>query len=807
MRNKIFRHTSLTFVSLCLYMLALSQTNSAIKNIQIASPNAASLGKFGDVPVSLHTGIPEISIPIYKIKSGSLEMPISLSYHAGGLKVMENASWVGAGWALNAGGVITRTVMGAPDDLGLYHAATDRGHFSDYGYNSYLFSDGPATCAAPPTVCAQGRSGMPANNKAPQDSEFPTAKYDGESDLYFFNFNGYTGKFYFNDDRTPMIIPEMDLKITTLYPGNDWRGITGFIITTPDGTKYYFGINPTVSDGDIDATEETYNATTQNTYVGQGATSAWYLIRVESADQQSVIRLSYKTENYSYYTLNMFPIPSVRNPDFFAYNVEYDLDKNFIDGVRLDKIFFNNGEVDFNAGNLRQDMMWGNSLTSLVDNPNTNANVGARALGDISIVSTDLCKKFKFYTSYFVDNISGMPGYFSGPSWSGYDFNSDKYRLKLDSIQESSCNSVQINPPYKFTYNSGFVPRKLHFGIDHWGFYNGITTNSTLIPTYTITPDGQIAQMQTITGADRDTHWPYSLGGTLEKITYPTAGSTAFNYESNSVYTSNTVTSMAYRLNLVAHLFGQGEDSMDGTFTSNGNPGHLDFNNTSAWSAYYSITNSTTHVVTYSTIIGNNSAFSIDIPLPAGNYSANVHFTSYSGTGGISAYLTQSETNVVVGTLAVGGLRIRSIVNTDDITGTTNTKTYRYTFDNTDNGQVSGVLFSRPIYVQAIRNDAWGIVDNLKCSSIGCLNCFGSTAAYYQSPASIRPMRTSMGNHIGYGEVFVSESGNGYTENRFYSNNGSFVHIYDAPVNDVCVRSVSAFCDPGLPNSPAPPDP
>jgi len=31
------------------------------------SPNVASLGKYSDIPVSLNTGIPEISIPLYEI--------------------------------------------------------------------------------------------------------------------------------------------------------------------------------------------------------------------------------------------------------------------------------------------------------------------------------------------------------------------------------------------------------------------------------------------------------------------------------------------------------------------------------------------------------------------------------------------------------------------------------------------------------------------------------------------------------------------------------------------------------------------
>src|SRR5579859_4591507 len=101
------------FLLSCLIVSAQDTTNT-IGNVSIASPTAASLGKYGDIPVSYNTGVPNISIPIYTVQSGGLKLPIGLSYHASGLKVQENASWVGAGWSLNAGGVITRTVVGAP---------------------------------------------------------------------------------------------------------------------------------------------------------------------------------------------------------------------------------------------------------------------------------------------------------------------------------------------------------------------------------------------------------------------------------------------------------------------------------------------------------------------------------------------------------------------------------------------------------------------------------------------------------------------------------------------------------------------
>src|SRR5258706_11658819 len=103
------------FFTLSIYS---QDTSNTIGRVSISSPTAASLGKYGDVPVSYHTGVPNISIPIYNVKSGSLSIPINLSYHASGLRVQEYASWVGAGWSLNAGGMITRTVRGGADDQG-----------------------------------------------------------------------------------------------------------------------------------------------------------------------------------------------------------------------------------------------------------------------------------------------------------------------------------------------------------------------------------------------------------------------------------------------------------------------------------------------------------------------------------------------------------------------------------------------------------------------------------------------------------------------------------------------------------------
>lgn len=80
------------------------------------SPTAAAFAKYVDHPVNHHTGTPSISIPLCELSGRGVSVPVSLSYHAGGVKVDEVASNVGLGWSLNAGGVVTRTVMGKADE-------------------------------------------------------------------------------------------------------------------------------------------------------------------------------------------------------------------------------------------------------------------------------------------------------------------------------------------------------------------------------------------------------------------------------------------------------------------------------------------------------------------------------------------------------------------------------------------------------------------------------------------------------------------------------------------------------------------
>ena len=76
------------------------QTQEIVLKNYTPSPEAYSLMEYSEIPVSLYTGVPDISIPIYTIRVGNYSLPISLRYHASGIKVGQEASRIGLGMIL-----------------------------------------------------------------------------------------------------------------------------------------------------------------------------------------------------------------------------------------------------------------------------------------------------------------------------------------------------------------------------------------------------------------------------------------------------------------------------------------------------------------------------------------------------------------------------------------------------------------------------------------------------------------------------------------------------------------------------------
>ncbi len=213
------------------------------------SPQSAAYARYGEYPVDHSTGVPKIEIPIYTLNTGDYELPISISYHASGIKVLDVSGPVGLGWTLNAGGVITRTVCGMPD----YEGNQYRMFFKNKGDVEKRLSEKTMGTDLWNRVFAG------------------TPEYDSESDRYSYNFANKTGLFRYDVySETPFTIPHDPIQIEKMS--------TGYKVIDTDGTVYYF---------------ETKELCTVPGLIPY--TSAWYLTKIETANRKNIINFSYTT--------------------------------------------------------------------------------------------------------------------------------------------------------------------------------------------------------------------------------------------------------------------------------------------------------------------------------------------------------------------------------------------------------------------------------------------------------------------------------------------------------------------------------
>ncbi len=474
------------------------------KQIVPPSPDAAELGKYGNVPVSLYTGTPKIDIPFFELKGDFITVAVSLSYSATGFKPSEMASWVGSGWVLNAGGVITRTVKGNPDDDVNY-------------YNVPGLLDPPNELAV-----------IPYYNYVKDIQE---VRKETQPDIYYYNFNGYSGKFIIRPDKT---IAKSKKDLHKIVFGEDGF----FSITDEKGVKYVFD--------QIEETTLLPQAVEGQPNYSFNYTSSWYLSKIISPNGHEIIEFEYhsstipqsgyenlqenKTENYTYgvkYT-GAVGCPEVRkyqqNTSYIAQPPLTTITRKYLKRVSFTRNNVVISFVDFVSSQ-------GERLDSdyLED----------RHLTQLQLFSRDgaVDKQIKGFMLKY--------GYFSN------DNNAiTKKRLRLDSIQGFGGNIIDKMPPYVFSYNNDFIlPERFTKAVDHWGFYNE-AVNLSLVPNYAFPEEyvgteyglGMVFQGQNMgNGANREASFSGSAAAVLTKIQYPTGGYSAFSYELNTAKVNNDV--------------------------------------------------------------------------------------------------------------------------------------------------------------------------------------------------------------------------------------------------------------------------
>ncbi len=705
--------------------------NKTINDVVMPAPNAASLGKYGDIPVSYFTGVPNISIPIYTVQEGSLSLPISLSYHASGVKINENASWVGLNWSLNAGGVVSRTVLGLPDEI-------NTGYF-DYGN----------TLVAPM---------IPNDLTSTQQMEaVAVGSRDAEPDLFNFNVGGYSGKFVFDKDKNVHLIPKSDLKVEyvrvtgTGNPSNTY--FIRFIITTPDGTRYIFGSLEGEANNAYSGIEFNYYDNIQTNSI---APSSWYLRRIESPDRHYQITIDYQSETYNYRSLgscSFFYDSYSGGPSGSCGPVSISpyvsVTNNSIQGKRLWRIVSSTTTVNFIANTNREDIPLQKRLDAIEIMHPGNANY---------------CSRFDLTYDYMLSPNATAP--------------IEEYkRLRLLELQEKSCDNSIVNPAYKFSYIAGNLPHRISRATDHWGFHNGATQNET---TFGIPPVSATLGSQTIAppyaNAYRETSESNMQIGTLNKVEYPTGGYTQLTYEANDYLTfqnvsseqisvgplsnctypqaaccTNTQTVTTYTFN--ATQLNQAKFRLILTNLNIGPYQYCNIGNPNPPSPSVNITVKQTSnnvvVGSYGFNLTNTQSSNTITQLltTLANLSASVSYTFtltvQHGKGEFYIF-TEGSTSVAVNK-KVGGLRVKEIRIHDGIsTGNDIVKQYKY-IENTSSTNSSGKLYFKPEY--------FGYSYNVFSQPV---------AVTFFSYSSV-PMTSFEGYHVSYRRVSEETVGGGKT--------------------------------------------
>jgi YD repeat-containing protein len=523
------------------------QTIQGVNEPKFQSPNAAALGKFGDTPVGYHTGVPEISVPIFTVQEGDLSVPISLAYHSNGIKVDEVASHVGLGWSLIAGGSIARTIMGGPDEgksttYQINSTCGIKGWYRDYGMPSCLNLN-PTDC---PNVGHYMGSPVDPGSGRGAGLEYTcyniymaaaSGTIDTEPDLYSYSVPGHSGKFLFDANRKAHLIPEDDVFIKpeespVLF--NTWK-----IIAT-DGTKYFFGGS--------NATETSYSDAGRvlSPTPDNRSSTTWYLTKMESANGEHWIKFDYEAEQSSYCTkATQTYIRSTvdQKGEYWAAN---GVTIASTDGRRLRTITTssNHTTVVFESEVLRED------LTAYLYGSSNNTS--AKSLSRIKVTYGSNDKIFTLNTGYFED--TGPNEYAITPAYTP-----ETKRLKLLSVQEATLDNSIVLPPYTFAYDESMeLPRRGSFSQDHWGYYNG-KPNTVLLPPFTDPVNGQQRP-----GADRASDFAFMKVGVLTRVTYPTGGFTEFTYEPHKETPASTQIIGGLRIASMVDNDGQG-----GTITKN----------------------------------------------------------------------------------------------------------------------------------------------------------------------------------------------------------------------------------------------
>lgn len=460
-----------TLLIFFLYLTVKAQNPPQITQptILYPSPTAMQFQKYGDYPVSNFTGVPDITIPLYTIKEGDLSLPITMTYHASGIKVTDQSGFFGAGWTLNTGGLVTQTIIGNAEDD-----------------NNF-----PTTV---PTVASINPCGWNAYSETLVQLEQMEEQGDIEHDVFFYNLGSESGKFYQQGGQQApsSLYPYRPIKVVPFPSG--WKS---YEILDEKGVKHFFGQDGVYGSWDP----------------AQG-TNTWYASHIISglSDSNEIsFKYSspiheYRVERHETYTRDDNPPPGDIAPPtdlpYYVPDLETGSATTTVDDYSYTEL---PTEIDFTLG----------KITFSYD-PTTNQ------LSTMTIYKADgsVYQRILFSIAPFPNQQPDAP---STPAW---------YKLSAIKFYDGNGNFINqyqlgynpgVIPPY---INTNGVD---YWGYFNGKPNTDLMPND---PSYTLFWNAQRTSIS-IGGADRTADGNSMALMSLDTVVYPTGGMSVFTFEPN----------------------------------------------------------------------------------------------------------------------------------------------------------------------------------------------------------------------------------------------------------------------------------
>jgi|GEM_PF-2540786 len=529
--------TTVFIAPVSLFAQAPQDAPNYVENFTPATANTYAFSKTDHVPLNPFTGQYSLSVPLFQKKMNMLTFNLTLDYiGSGGINSSDPGSVCGHGWKLNGGGIVMRSLRGGVD-MGAGH----QNHSGVSLYNSsmtgftdlYDIPDGSYISKNNSNLNLYAQGGFSGIDLAPQG--------DGQLDIFEFNINGRSGKFYIGWDGTVLQVSKSALKIIpTLSTDPANQGFIGFEIIDENGIKYFFNkserayriANLLLSEGDY-RPPYSYSSTYP---------VSWLMTRMESPDGLEYI-------NFNYYESPMQGSYSGQATTTTA-RVVYDKNGNITNNFPfwLSPIGTNSlvsNELDLKSIVFSdRDSISFTYFNNTVSDTSTFMSKGT-GLTPAVLKKIALYKNKQLATSYGLDYMAydnPINTYSSKMGLDSFIYKIGSYGLSnfyvrqalyLAGIRKFSPEGG-IGDPYIFEYYIDAVLNEVNLGdagkTDQWGFYNGVssTFDGTLPYVYNGSPvpvpppDINFAKM-----------------GLLKKVTFPTGGWETFNYELNDVQTAN----------------------------------------------------------------------------------------------------------------------------------------------------------------------------------------------------------------------------------------------------------------------------